>query len=997
MDSYDDYIDLDEIDRIEKEALSRTEERRSSNDEASCRPPYNKSAGEGLGTAYSRKNQDTNNFQGSQGIQGNQMGYQSSQTGYGARSSLTVKIRPYKNGKIATESPYDPDLVKVIRGVAGHEWNRNERIWMFPEGQLQKLMEVLTNSPNLSINLAVDKELQEGSTKASQGSRSNILYTPQTSPPAGHRQSCLEISLYGVGGSDRIGAKASYHEGFKNTAKSIPNNSWDQTERAWTFPKSQFEAVAEALSNIPNTNVKLTVKEPLELPSGLKKNSQSEHFASNAGQANISEAAGGKTEFSTKICANLGSQGPSQPSSSQEHPFEGAIEDGRTSCIVKLLLHISGKLAASFSYYQPLVSKMRSISGADWDSKSRLWLFPFSAHAEVLIILKETPGVKVEDLQPLVRRSLQDVATRPDDSDLYQKIPNELEERLLPFQREGIKFALKKGGRALIADEMGLGKTLQAIAIALCYKEAWPVLVIVPSALRLHWAMAIHEWLQPEVDASDIAVVVPAATRLRQGFTIVKTSSCDQLHLDGLFCIISYEAVHKLPSSVHFKVVVADEAHYLKSGKARRTMASLPFLQKAERAILLTGTPALNRPIELHKLLESLQPTVYRSFKEYGSRYCKSAGSGQHAKFGQFRGCSNPDELHTLVKSTVMIRRLKADVLPQLPPKRRQQVLLELDPKSMHSIRAVMKELDDLQSGMDPAKDPMEQNILMNKAYMETAKAKVQAVQDYIDTLLEGDCKFLVFAHHRVLLDAVEEKVKKVGYIRIDGKTPHALRPDLVKSFQDQENVRVAVLSIQAAGVGLTLTAASTVVFAEMAWTPGVLVQAEDRAHRIGQANCVNVIYLHAPETLDDMIWETVGRKLENIGQVMDGRDCSMELEPKPHPKILSQQTTLVQCLNAQKIRQEKPVSEQENIGIYTAVTSPPEKSVSQQVDEDGIADTEEDSHESEFDSASEDNESKKESQEQNSDDASDFQEEEEFSDSEDDFQDVVAKRPRIC
>lgn len=145
-------------------------------------------------------------------------------------------------------------------------------------------------------------------------------------------------------------------------------------------------------------------------------------------------------------------------------------------------------------------------------------------------------------------------------------------------------------------------------------------------------------------------------------------------------------------------------------------------------------------------------------------------------------------------------------------------------------------------------------------------------------------------------------------YIRIDGATPPTVRSGLVESFQKNEDVRVAILSIRAAGVGLTLTAASTVVFAEMTWTPGEIIQAEgvsetllpikvpnnmtalvyvidkhlccpaDRAHRIGQLNSVNVYFLHVKNSIDDIIWSSIQNKLEKLGQTLDGIDQTLEL-----------------------------------------------------------------------------------------------------------------------
>ncbi|KAJ8434665.1 hypothetical protein Cgig2_030051 [Carnegiea gigantea] len=126
--------------------------------------------------------------------------------------------------------------------------------------------------------------------------------------------------------------------------------------------------------------------------------------------------------------------------------------------------------------------------------------------------------------------------------------------------------------------------------------------------------------------------------------------------------------------------------------------------------------------------------------------------------------------------------------------------------------------------------------------------------------------------------DIVCFQKKKIGCIRIDGGTPAESRQALVAEFQEKESIKAAVLSIRAGGVGLTLTAASTVIFAELSWTPGDLIQAEDRAHRIGQVSSVNVYYLIANDTVDDIIWDVVQSKLENLGQVLDGVEKTMQI-----------------------------------------------------------------------------------------------------------------------
>ncbi|RZC94339.1 hypothetical protein C5167_003935 [Papaver somniferum] len=130
------------------------------------------------------------------------------------------------------------------------------------------------------------------------------------------------------------------------------------------------------------------------------------------------------------------------------------------------------------------------------------------------------------------------------------------------------------------------------------------------------------------------------------------------------------------------------------------------------------------------------------------------------------------------------------------------------------------------------------------------------------------------------MIEAIHEYLlkKKVRCIRIDGGTTPSLRHAMVSDFQEKDDIKAAVLSIKAGGVGLTLTAASTVFFAELSWTPGDIIQAEDRAHRIGQVSSVNVYFLLANDTVDDIIWDVVQSKLENLGQMLDGQENTLQV-----------------------------------------------------------------------------------------------------------------------
>ncbi|KAH9766627.1 Chromatin remodeling factor18 [Citrus sinensis] len=449
----------------------------------------------------------------------------------------------------------------------------------------------------------------------------------------------------------------------------------------------------------------------------------------------------------------------------------------------------------------------RKIPKATWNAKERLWTFPVPFLSSAEKVLSEISGynVEIENLHPLVQRAIASASAAPD---------------------------LR-------------ARWCKAIAVATCFRDVWPVLILTPSSLRLHWAAMIQQWLN--IPPSEIVVVLSQlGGSNRSGFTIVSSNTKRNIPLDGLFNIISYDVVLKLQNilmSSNFKIVIADESHFLKNAQAKRTAATLPIIKKAQYALLLSGTPALSRPIELFKQLEALYPDVYKNVHEYGNRYCKGG------VFGIYQGASNHEELHNLMKATVMIRRLKKDVLAQLPVKRRQQVFLDVAEKDMRQIYALFREI-----------------------YTDSAEAKIPAVLDYLETVIEK---------------------KKVHCIRIDGGTPPASRQALVTEFQEKDDVKAAVLSMKAGGVGLTLTAASTVIFAELSWTPGDLIQAEDRAHRIGQVSSVNVYYLLANDTVDDIIWDVVRSKLENLGQVLDGHENILEVSSSQIRSSPAKQKTL--------------------------------------------------------------------------------------------------------
>jgi hypothetical protein len=400
------------------------------------------------------------------------------------------------------------------------------------------------------------------------------------------------------------------------------------------------------------------------------------------------------------------------------------------------------------------------------------------------------------------------------------------------------------------------------------------------------------------------------------------------------FIIVSYNLVQKMQvqlERLNCNVIICDECHYLKNAKARRTKVLLPMIKKSRRAFMVSGTPALSRPIELFTQLNALAPLSWPDEKEFGRRYCRSdrirasggrGASGAGSAGGgdqQFKGASNTKELHVMLTGTLMIRRLKKDILVSLPQKERRVVKVEVQDagrrKDIKNLLASVKQHDVSSSsaaasakagagegeaakgkgkrakaaaaeeGDEAAPAPAaaapavgpDQKALLLQLFTRSGEAKLPGVLAQIAAHLEASAgtgeKLLVFAHHKVVMDGISKFLTSKGahYVRIDGNTSGRDRHSRVAEFQQVASCTVAVLAITAAGIAITLTAANHVFFAEMFWTPGSLIQAEDRAHRIGQTKTVHVTYFLAPGTVDEVLWPLIQRKMRTLGEVVEG------------------------------------------------------------------------------------------------------------------------------
>uniref|UniRef100_A0A673CLY5 SWI/SNF-related matrix-associated actin-dependent regulator of chromatin subfamily A-like protein 1 n=1 Tax=Sphaeramia orbicularis TaxID=375764 RepID=A0A673CLY5_9TELE len=643
---------------------------------------------------------------------------------------------------------------------------------------------------------------------------STLNSVPAKKPAIAVRGKCVPHT------EDRFRVEVGYHAELISVFKSIPSKNFDPATKMWNFSLTDYQQLMQDAAAIASVSLRpLAGFEALDVQAATS-------------QARDSAALGALL----KLC-----NGWQKP---------GAILQGQ--CI----LISPSKFEVDVGYHVDVIAAFKQMPTKNYGIF--IYLIPLSFLCSFLSLLHLPSSVEVE---PLPRAIVQGFSARFDgpqarsldvpEADLSSIDPS-LTNSLMPFQREGVNFAVSKQGRLLLADDMGLGKTVQAICIAAFYRDEWPLLVVAPSSVRFTWAEAFRRWL-PSLSPDSINVVVKAKDNLRA----------------GLVNIISYDLLSRTEKQQQpgnpFKVLIMDESHFLKNIKTARCKAALPLLKAAKRVILLSGTPAMSRPAELYTQILAVRPTLFPRFHDFGIRYCDAK---QMTWGWDYSGSSNLGELKLLLEECLMLRRLKSDVLSQLPAKQRKVVTITIDGINTRTKAALSAAAKELAKGH---RNKIEEKEALLVFYNYTAEAKLQAIMEYITDMLEcGREKFLVFAHHKLVLDHITRELgkKNVSYIRIDGATPSAERQQLCEKFQYSTKAHVAVLSITAANMGLTLHSADLVIFAELFWNPGVLIQAEDRVHRIGQTCNVNIHYLVAKGTADDHLWPMIQAKMNVLEQV---------------------------------------------------------------------------------------------------------------------------------
>ena len=532
----------------------------------------------------------------------------------------------------------------------------------------------------------------------------------------------------------------------------------------------------------------------------------------------------------------------------------------RTTVPLKPEVHLCITAPLAFGWLpldQSLTDKDRS-SFLALSLPEQEYTFHLKNYKEVVRVFSTNhPDWKVVGIPLNIIAALQHVASLqiPPQERLLSWVPKRLLDNLFDYQKEGVAFAISRGGKCMIADEMGVGKSRQGLALIASYRQEWPCLIICPSSLCGQWFSLVKEWVLADNDPPETVKLI--------------TKGSDPL--DAKVNIISYDMCSGKEAELtrrNITVALLDESHSIKSRTSKRTTVLLPILANCKRVILLSGTPALSRPSELFTQLFLLRRDMFHNFHEFGVRYC----DGKKMHFGwQYDGARLLSELNIILETTCMIRRKKDDVLGDLPEKTRECVYLQLTEDQHALIDKSIHHLADItQKAKEKFVDPITQKAAFLSVWRDTGKAKCPSTVEYVNQLLDQGEKFVLFAHHKFVLDELEAFLtrKQVEFIRIDGTTAAKHRTRQVDEFQTKETIRVALLSITAAGCGLTLTAAHIVVFAELLFTPGIILQAEDRCHRISQVHPVSIRFLLAKGTSDERVWHMLSKKLNVLGQI---------------------------------------------------------------------------------------------------------------------------------
>ena len=531
------------------------------------------------------------------------------------------------------------------------------------------------------------------------------------------------------------------------------------------------------------------------------------------------------------------------------------------------IAEVSNGFEVKFAYKPWLVNAVKQIPGAWYNGGSKHWFIPSSSGDALLNWAKtfgagvqRRAGVEVGDIEPL--------------PELQVDIP--LKRQLFPYQRNGVAYSLQKK-QVIVGDQPGLGKTGQAIATMVA-AGCKCILVICPATLRENWKREWKIWTGKEsMILSDrtkstwpqyykvgmVNVFIANYESLKKYFVERIDEHKDK---DGKKKPLRLNHIHFRETIDLFDAVIIDEVHRCKDGRTQTAKFVMGITRGKEYILGLTGTPVVNKPIDLIPQLYIIgKLDVFGGYKGFVDRYCQG-----------FNQASNLKELNYLMHKHCFYRREKTEVLKDLPDKLRNIFRCEIENRAEYS-KAENRLIDYLRENLQKSEGEItkslrgETMVLIGILKKISARGKINEVIEHVQEVVEAGEKIVVFAWHKEIVHELKAAIP--GAVTVVGDDSMEQRQNAVDSFQNDPKTQVIICNIKSGGVGITLTASSRVAFIELPWHPADAEQCEDRCHRIGQKDSVQCTYFLGHNTIDEYIYDIIQKKREIVNQVTGAED----------------------------------------------------------------------------------------------------------------------------
>lgn len=563
---------------------------------------------------------------------------------------------------------------------------------------------------------------------------------------------------------------------------------------------------------------------------------------------------------------------------------------------------VNGNFEVRFPYAAQTVAMVKGLPGARWNPTQKFWYMPANASSAAAICERlsdfEFSLDASEGIQTLTMQAATNTVMSKATAAVFQ--PENFGVELYPYQQAGALYLLDNK-RTILADEMGLGKTLQTLAVA-CAKDTYPAFIVAPGGLTRNWR-------------DEILRALPIGS---EQIVILRSDTTWEEMRDALVLLVSYDIladgwtgkgkdkrvvlsqVAELICRMPLKLVAFDEAHAIKNPKAQRTCAVLEIVERTdpEYRFPVTGTPVLNRPIELVTLLRLIGrlDSDFGGWYKFATRYC----DGHQGRYGfDVRGASNLGELNERLRQCgAMVRREKMDVLSELPDKTSMVHYVPLSnraeyDRALNSLVSYVREQalsdEDFVAEVRKANPEMSDDEIEAAVYANAkekaesagraetlqklmkcrdlaAKGKIASAIEWINEFVaETEQKLIVFGMQAEVIDALLAAYPDAA--RVISAQSADERHAEVKRFQNDPNCKIIIGAMgnhagaSPAGVGWTMTAASHVLFISLGWTRGHMAQCEDRAHRIGQKDNVTAHYMLATDTIEIDMYQLIDKK----------------------------------------------------------------------------------------------------------------------------------------